>query len=184
MMKKLSLLLLAAALLLSACQPAAAPTPTSQPTVDVPPEPGTGYPAPGTDDPGDDLMNAYPGPGQDPGEPLFNVYPPTPDDARMERGNFFFEAATLMPQEGQPGVYDLYIEGSLPTPCNAPRVQINPPDANNRILVDLYSVIDPEMMCTQVIQPFAGQVATLGGYPSGTYQVMIEGQTVGELTVP
>jgi hypothetical protein len=181
MKKHFLLALMMAALLLSACQAAATPTITQEPT--VPSAPGEPYPAPNDLEPGDP-MDIYPAPNQDSGQALFNFYPPAQDDARMQRGNFFFEAATLRPRGSEPGTADLFVEGTLPTPCNQVRVNVNAPDANNRIVVELYSVSDPDMMCIQVIEPFAGQVATLGGYPTGTYPVVIGDQTVGELVVP
>lgn len=34
--------------------------------------------------------------------------------------------------------------GGLPTPCNQLRAAVSPPDADNKIMVDVYSVSDPE----------------------------------------
>jgi hypothetical protein len=178
MKKSLLLVLAVIVLLLSACQAAATPAAQETP-VDAQPEP-EGYPAPSDPLPAD----AYPAPGQDPGEAMFSAYPPAPDDRNLERGNFFVDAVTLQPVADTPGTVEVYVEGSLPTPCNEPRVEVYPPDASNRIVVELYSVIDPEMMCIQVIEPFTGQIATLSGYPSGTYSVVVDNQTVGELVVP
>jgi hypothetical protein len=182
MKKSLLLVLAVIVLLLSACQ--AASTPAGQETPAAEQTPPGDYPAPIDPLPGETPMNGYPAPGEDPGEAMFNLYPPAPADLGLERGNFFVDAASLRPQAENPGVVDVFVEGSLPTPCNEPRVYVNPPDANNQIIVELYSVIDPEMMCIQVIEQFAGQVATLGGYPTGTYTIIVNDQPAGELIAP
>ncbi|HEX9019285.1 MAG TPA: hypothetical protein VF806_08865, partial [Anaerolineaceae bacterium] len=78
----------------------------------------------------------------------------------------------------------LLASGSLPTPCNQPRVKLNPPDAQHKIVVEAYSVIEKNKVCTQNITPFQGRLATLGGYPSGKYSVVVNDKPAGDLTVP
>jgi hypothetical protein len=59
---------------------------------------------------------------------------------------------------------------------------VSKPDAQNRIQVEAYSVIDPNRLCTQVISPFETQI-TLGSFTSGKYSVYINGEYLGEFTV-
>jgi hypothetical protein len=115
---------------------------------------------------------------------IWNAYPPAAGDAKLQRGNFFLDSASVLPVTGKPGQANLFVEGSLPTPCNQPRVAINPPDQENRIVVEVYSVVDPNMICTQVLKPFTGQVAALAGYPAGKYSVVVNGMEAGSFDVP
>lgn len=115
---------------------------------------------------------------------LQSAFPPLPGDGEMERGSFFVEAGMLMPVTGQPGQARLAVEGFLPTPCNQPRARITPPDAQKRIMVELYSVMPRGMVCAEVIKPFAGVVATLSELTAGEYTVMVNEQEVGTLIVP
>ena len=57
------------------------------------------------------------------------------------------------------------------------------PDDQNRINVEIYSVTDPDMICTQVLQPFT-QSIDLEIPASGTYTVLLNGQKVGDLISP
>ena len=193
----LIVLALAAVAALAACAPA--PTrqtlePTLAPTLAeisatattaATAEPGDDYPPPSQAVP---VPTGYPAgsPAQEqPVNELWMAYPPVPEDTSLTRGEFFIEAAALMPVSGNPGAYDLSVEGSLPTPCNQPRVEVNPPNAQNVIEVEAYSVVDSGMICTQVIQPFTGTVATIAGFPAGTYTVVVNGEIeAGEVTLP
>jgi len=112
------------------------------------------------------------------------AYPPVPGDEVLERGNFFVDAITVLPDPAVPGQVDLYVEGSLPTPCNQPRFIVNPPDAENRINIELYSLVSTQMACVQVIQPFYEKIGTLTGLSSGAYTVMHEGQKIAEFSMP
>ncbi len=207
-MKVLTCILLTAILLLTACQAASTPVPlatlpsgtnTAAPTPTVPaatayPPPGaaaaTGYPAqsgsaatknppaakavsPGTAYPAATEQNS---PG--------SSFPPQPGDQDMSQSKFFLDTASLQSNPAHQGWTDLMATGSLPTPCNILRVQVNPPDNQNKVVVNAYSVIPKDKVCNQMIQPFSGRVAILGGYPSGKYTVVINDKTAGELTVP
>ncbi len=184
MRKPWILWILLAVLLLAACQGGGA-TPTSQQPettapgedypVDVPPgSPEEGYPmtTPPASAPG----------GSDPG--LWSAYPPAEADSSLQRGNIFIDEAGLMAVEGQPGTAVLTVSGNLPTPCHNLRAQVNPPDANNIVAVEVYSVVDANMMCTQVLKPFSMEVARIGGLPAGNYSVTVNGEEVGKVDVP
>ncbi len=127
-------------------------------------------------------QTASPSPAQADGNG--SVYPPLPGDGALVRGQFFIDSATLKPDPSNPGLTELDAEGSLPTPCNDPRVVVHPPDAQNRIVVEAYSFTQKDKVCTQVIQSFSGKIAILGGYPPGRYKVMVNNISAGELTVP
>ena len=71
------------------------------------------------------------------------------------------------------------LAGDLPTPCNQLRAKINPPDTENKIVVDVYSVVDPNQVCVQVLEPFEASI-DLGAFPTGHYTVWVNGEMAGE----
>lgn len=189
--------------LLAACQGAVSPQPggtgAQTPAGQAPVQQATGYPSgasPRSAEPG----AALPTPTLPEGQAGYPAQPgdamtPTlsnidrnelvqPGDEGKQRGNFFVQTAGLEYDRAHPGRAYLLVEGSLPTPCNKPRALVNPPNAKNEIIVDLYSVVDTSQACIEVIQPFNGRAATLEGFPPGKYTVIVDGKPAGELVVP
>lgn len=112
-------------------------------------------------------------------EPVENPFAPMPGDADLARGNVYIQEASLLIRESYPVQIAINLTGELPTPCNQLRVEIGAPDSNNSINIDVYSVANPDMMCTQVVKPFEENV-NLGTFPSGHYSVFVNGESVGE----
>jgi hypothetical protein len=106
-------------------------------------------------------------------------YEPQPGDAALTRGRAFVEATDILVLESFPLQFQLSLSGSLPTPCHELRIVVEEPDAQNNIEVDVYSVVDPNAICIQVLQPFEASV-NLGSFPSGHYTVVINGEVAGE----
>ena len=106
-------------------------------------------------------------------------YAPRPGDAKLTRGNVFIEENGLVIRESYPPQIALGISGNLPTPCHEIRAEISAPDVENKINVDVYSVVDPNMICTQVLKPFMENIE-LGTFPTGHYSVWLNGEMVGE----
>ncbi len=170
-------------LLVTACQPATtpssppqsaysdlivsdatAPTPTSNAPMDIP----TSLPDP-------IVGQATVAPPPTPPEPIR----PRPEDAMMQRDNVYIEKVDLLTLESYPLQFNLVIVGNLPTPCHELRVKIDPPDAQNRIMVGVYSVVSPEKICIQVLSPFS-QTIPLGSFAPGHYTVWVNGKKVAE----
>jgi hypothetical protein len=143
-------------LLAAACAPQAQSTP----------DPDT----PVTSPPGDDVSTT---------EPVLNPFTPQPGDAALTRANVYLNEASLIIRESFPPQISLTLAGDLPTPCHQLRVEISPPDAQNKIVADVYSVVDPNQVCVQVLEPFEGSV-DLGTFPTGHYTVWVNGQLAGE----
>ncbi len=104
---------------------------------------------------------------------------PMPTDANLSRGNVYIEEMGLIIRESYPPQIALSLSGNLPTPCHQLRSEIDPPDAQNKINVDAYTVVDPNMMCAQVLKPFEENIE-LGTFPSGHYSVWVNGELAGE----
>jgi len=49
--------------------------------------------------------------------------------------------------------------------------------------VEVYSLVQPDQVCIQVLEPFDVNVP-LGSYVAGSYTVVINGEEMGEFTSP
>lgn len=148
------------ALLLAACGPNSVPA-SSTPAPDVP-------------------VSATDSPTTNPTEESSDMpYAPKPEDANLSRGNVFIEEKGLLIRESYPPQVALGISGSLPNPCHELRAAIELPDVENKINVEVYTVVDPNMICTEVLKPFS-QTIELGTFPNGHYSVWVNDEMVGE----
>jgi hypothetical protein len=112
-------------------------------------------------------------------EPAADPYAPQPGDSALIRGNVSIQEMDLLIRESFPPQIALTLKGELPTPCHQLRVQAEAPDADNRINVEVYSVVNPELVCIQVVEPFEANIS-LGTYPAGHYSVWVNGEMAGE----
>jgi hypothetical protein len=112
-------------------------------------------------------------------EPALNPLAPQPGDGSLTRGNVFITEASLVIRESFPPQVSVSIKGELPTPCHQLRAEINEPDTDNKIVMDVYSVVNPDLVCIQVVEPFDESI-DLGTYPSGHYTVWVNGEMIGE----
>ena len=104
---------------------------------------------------------------------------PRPQDKDLIRENASVLSTDLLTMESYPLQFMLVVEGELATPCNQLRVNVNPPDAENKIVVDVYSLVTADLICTEVIQPFSQNIP-LGSFPPGHYTVWVNGEKVAE----
>lgn len=143
-------------------------------------EPTPAYPEPGYPSPDEPVTApAYPGPE----EPSDAPWQPQAGDEQLDRGAVFIDSSEILTLESFPPQFMLHLEGSLPTPCHQPRVEVSEPDKDNQIRVEAYSVVDPERVCIQVLEPLDLNVP-LGSFPEGDYTVWVNGEQVGELMTP
>lgn len=164
---------------LAACTVGAAQlTATPQPPSQVPPTqpPATASP--------DGSVSATPlPPDSDFGtDPLPSPYGPQPGDEKLQRGEVYIDQTQMVVAESFPPQFFLSISGSLPTPCHQLRLTTQS-DANHRVVVNAYSLSDPQAVCIQVLEPFSVNLP-LGSLPAGKYEVWLNGQPVGEVDVP
>lgn len=106
------------------------------------------------------------------------LYLPRENDVALTRGPVFLENIDILVMESYPPQYVLSLQGSLPTPCHELRVQVQPPDAEGNIRIEVYSVTDPQRMCVQVLKPFAVRIQLLSG--TGEYTFWVNGKKVGK----
>ncbi|MDD2922621.1 MAG: hypothetical protein PHQ36_10085 [Anaerolineales bacterium] len=149
-MKQILFTLMSAILMLTACSPAA----TATPVIDD-----------GSVISSDDVTPPQPN--------------PNPPSTNLQRGGVYLDSTDLLVLESYPLQFTLTLRGNLPTPCNHLKVDVAPPDAQNKIIVDAYSLVDPNTMCAEVLQPFEENVP-LGGFPTGHYFIWVNGKQVAE----
>jgi hypothetical protein len=106
-------------------------------------------------------------------------FTPVPTDSNLVRSNVLLDSTELLTLESYPLQFTLALKGNLPTPCNQLRVDVSLPDSENKIIVDIYSVIQPDAICAQVLQPFEENFP-LGSFPAGHYTLWVNRQLVAE----
>lgn len=111
--------------------------------------------------------------------PQTNNYAPSPEDNILTRGEVFLDVKSLSTLESYPLQFMLQLQGSLPTPCHQLRIALNPPDTDNKVVVDVYSVVNPGEICIQVLAPFTVNYP-LGSFPAGKYSLWVNGEMIAE----
>lgn len=105
---------------------------------------------------------------------------PMPGDSSMKRGEIELIDVEIVPVESDPSRFNLLVSGALPTPCHLLRVDVSSPDKSSNIKVEIYSLVDPDQVCIQVLEPFSEKVP-LGVFTEGKYQVIVNGTLMSEL---
>ena len=118
---------------------------------------------------------------QAPGTQEPAVQAPSATEPSLSRGDAFITSQELLVKESYPLQVSLHLTGSLPTPCHQLKVEVSEPDADNIIVVDAYSLVDPNEMCIQVLKAF-DETIPLDSYGDGTYTVVLNGAEVGSFT--
>lgn len=101
---------------------------------------------------------------------------PIPDDA----GPVFVDSSDILLMESFPVQVALRVTGNLPTPCHELAWEVE--DDGSTIAVTLASTTDPDVMCTQVLEPFEVSIP-LGEFESGARDVTINGQEAGDFEI-
>jgi hypothetical protein len=115
--------------------------------------------------------------------PVAPSYLPQAGDDSLKRDNAMLESKQILVLESYPPQYRLLLNGFLPTTCHQLRVKINPPGLNNRIDVEVYSVVKADIICSMALASFEVSV-NLDGFSTGKYTVQVNGETLGEIEVP
>jgi len=117
------------------------------------------------------------------GNPYPSPLDAIPGEENMQRGEVFLDKIELNSLESYPVQVMLHVTGDLPTPCYRLRAKMTGPDDQNQIQIDLFSLVNPEDVCTQMLQPF-GASFSLGSFKDGKYTVWLNGKQVGEFGNP
>ncbi len=157
--------------MLVACAPETIPVPTQTPPAQLAP---TSYPKPVITQSAVQPKPAVSNP---------STQPPSTSGDNMVRAPAFVEKSEVVSPKSASDQFTLTVSGSLPSPCNLLQTNVKAPDDQNRIQVEVYSLLPPDKVCAQVLVPFETSVP-LGSLKSGSYTVVLNDKQVGELTVP
>lgn len=167
-------------ILLSACSPLQPENPNQQPLESQ--EPGNNdSPVQATSSP-DEPYPGIEGEGTIPGQGYQTPYPPA-EEGYTERGGIFVDTVDLLIMESFPIQVALQISGNLPTPCNRIQWVVSATDGQNKIAIELYSLVKPGEACIEVLEPFDISIP-LGSFTTGHYEVLLNGEPVGEFDAP
>ena len=121
-------------------------------------------------------LSTYPEPiSQEPPD-----WQPQPSDAILSQSEAFIENSALLVLESYPPQYMLNLKGNLPTPCHQLRVHVPDPDEKGQIMVQVYSVVNPDEICIQVLEPFDVTVP-LDVASGENYSIWVNSELVGEI---
>jgi hypothetical protein len=109
-------------------------------------------------------------------------YSPQAGDSLLTKQNAFVGSQELLTTETNPPQFKLHLVGSLPTPCNSLRINLNPPDVNNLIAVEVYSVVSANEVCAQMTKSFDVSIPIV--VASGSYTISANGQPASSLVMP
>lgn len=107
---------------------------------------------------------------------------PTSEAAAEDRSLIYIQSSKII--AGDPkGSAALWIEGDLPTPCHKLGYAVNKPDAENRVMVEVYSIDQPGKMCAQVLVHFE-ETIPLTRLADGRYSLVLNGEKAAEFEIP
>ncbi len=101
-------------------------------------------------------------------------------------GSIYIDDA-FIERNADTGQYSVRLSGNLPTPCHQLKSNVQPPDENGQINVNVFSVSSPDSMCIQVLEPFSLTVPLefegmdAGALESGEYTVLVNGEAIGTI---
>jgi len=110
-----------------------------------------------------------------------NPYAPRPGDSALQRDELKIDSATLSPTMTQPGQVTLEFAYFQPTPCHQLRVEVSKPNAQKRIDVSAYTVIEKDKACALMALATPLQASlNLGSFRRGHYYVWVNAVVAGE----
>jgi hypothetical protein len=90
-----------------------------------------------------------------------------------------FDSTQIIVKESDPMQVELIISGDLPTPCHELKWEISVPDENKAIHITVYSEIDIDENCAEMLESFEQRIS-LGEFENTGYLIWINDYKVGE----
>ena len=118
--------------------------------------------------------------GQTP--PALATAAPTGIGGSLKKGNVVIESQAVAYDAAKNQAL-LNLSGGLPTPCHKLQTDVSQPTADGRIDVSVYSLVNPNTICNQMVKPFEAAVP-LGALKAGKYGVYVNNAKVGEVMIP
>jgi hypothetical protein len=108
---------------------------------------------------------------------------PQAGDEDLIRGEVEIEMVDILTLESFPPQYMLHVEGWQGNPCQELRVVVSEPDDQNQIDVEIYTVMEPDVICIQVLESLDVNIP-LGSFESGEYTVVVNGEEAATISAP
>jgi hypothetical protein len=110
-----------------------------------------------------------------------NPYAPQPSDETMRRGDAEIVSSSVLVAGSFPSQVSVSLAYRLPTPCYQLRVSITQPDSQNSIQLSIYAVAPKDKPCNlmALLTPQETNIS-LGSFPAGHYNVLVNVQQAGE----
>lgn len=109
-----------------------------------------------------------------------NPYRPQPGDVSLTLAGAFINSTGLVERfDLDPFRVELSISGSVPSVCNELRINVEPPNADFQIMIEVYSLINKDVNCDNVFQQFEANLL-LGVYSNGRYTVWVNEGYAGD----
>lgn len=91
-----------------------------------------------------------------------------------DRSPAYVESVEFLFLESDPVQVQAIVTGSLPTPCHVSAWAWDTV-ASTAPAIIVYSTVDPEVMCAQVLEPFE-QTIPIGSFETGSHVLTVNGQ--------
>jgi hypothetical protein len=119
-------------------------------------------------------------------EPEVFLQPAYPAENQVEAGKGFVRGTPEINDSevlvlDNPLRVELHLVGFLPTPCHELAWDVAPA-AQGVIQVEVYTKVDPEVICVQVLEPFEERIELKQLLP-GNYTVLVNGEQVGAFSL-
>ena len=102
------------------------------------------------------------------------MYSPQPEDGDLVKGKVYLKSTEIKLVNNDPSQREVVLTGTLPTPCHNLRAIVGSPEFNNRISIELYSLVSPTAICTQELKAFFVNLP-LGSLSEGHYILFVNG---------
>jgi hypothetical protein len=109
--------------------------------------------------------------------PESEVQPDESGSGMLVESEIFLDDIQLEIDGNDPAGVRLVVRGNLPTPCHAFAYRLGQPDAEGNINIEVFSLVDPSAVCTQVLQSFE-ETIDLGMFPTDEYTILVNGEAV------
>ena len=110
-----------------------------------------------------------------------------PGGQNLVRSTVFINDTELLIMESFPIQVMLSVAGDLATPCDIFAYEIQAPNDENQIHIDVYSLVDISGTCIQVLEPYEENISVSSletPLADGSYTVWVNGELVGEFNYP
>ena len=116
-----------------------------------------------------------------PGKQPENPYAPQAGDGAFVRDTVEIVKTEMLTLESFPPQFSLKISFFTPTPCHRFRVILNQPGTDNRINIEMYSLMKRDQACALMRLTTPSEISlNLGSFPTGHYTIWINGEKAVE----